>query len=110
ARVGHAIESLVSRPSHPDAVLVLAADRALEVDAPRVDVRIEVERAERDFDLDGPADLAVVDPRIPDAIPRAVHAVDAKDRIGHEARRVHLEEIAGALVEKRVDAPHEAIV
>ena len=109
-RVGHAVEALVARPSHPDAVFVLPAHRALEVDAPGVVVGIEVERAEGDLDLDGPADLAVADARVPDAVPRAVHAVDAEHGVGHQARRVHLEEVAGALVEEGVDAPHETIV
>jgi hypothetical protein len=47
---------------------------------------------------------------VPDAVPRAVHAVDAEHGVGHEARRVHLEEITGAFIEEGIDAPHETIV
>src|SRR6185436_1323124 len=110
ARVRHPVEALVARPSHPDAVFVLAPHRALEVDAPGVGVGVEVQGAEGDLDLDGPADLAVPHARVPDAVPGAVHAVDAEHRIGHEPGRVHLEEIPGTLIEEGVDAPHETIV
>ena len=110
AGVGHAPESLVARPAHPDAVLVLAAHGALEVDPPHLAVGIEIQSAERNLDLDRPADAAVPDARVPDAVPGAVVAVRVEHRVGHQPRRVHLEEIPGPFVEERVDRPHETIV
>src|SRR5688572_27569749 len=83
ASVAHPAQPLVARPSHPEALLVLAPDRALKVDAPGVAVRVEVQRAERNLDLECPADLAALMPRIPDPIPLAIVAVDAQVRIGH---------------------------
>ena len=50
------------------------------------------------------------DARVPDAVPLPVVAVDAEERIGHQPRRVHLEEVAGPRVEEGVDRPHEAVV
>ena len=61
--VRHPAQPLVARPSRPDALLVLAPDGALKVDAPGVAVRIEVQRAERNLDLDRPADLAAAGAR-----------------------------------------------
>src|SRR4030095_4785958 len=78
--------------------------------APRVVVRVEVEGAERYLDLQGPPDHAALYPRVPDAVPLAVIAVEPQQRVGHQARRVHLEEVAGAAVEERVNCPHEGVV
>ena len=55
ARVGHALQTLVARPAAPDAHLVLALDRALEVDAPGIAVRVEVVRPERELDFERPS-------------------------------------------------------
>jgi hypothetical protein len=83
---------------------------SLKVDPPRVAVRIEVERTERDDDLQRPPDLAAQHPRVPDPVPFPVFAVDPEERIRHQSRGIHLEEITGAAVEKGVDRPHEAVV
>src|SRR5262245_21473690 len=101
--VAHAAQPLVPRPSHPDALFVPRADGALKVDAPPLAGGIEVERAERNRDLEGPSDLAAGGARVPDAVPFPVLAVDPEQRVSHETRRVHLEEVARASVEERVD-------
>ena len=108
--VRHSPQSLVARPPHPDAVLVLATNRALEVDAPLVAVRIEVQRAKGDFNLDRPPEGVAIHARIPDAVPLPVVDAAAHQRITHQTRRVHLEEVSGARVEEGVDGPHEPIV
>src|SRR6185436_9802956 len=97
--IGHPSQPLIAHPSHPDAVFVLATDGALEVHAPGVAVGIEVDGAERNLDLDRPADLAAADASIPYAVPCAIVAVDAEQRVGHQARWVHLEEVTGTRVE-----------
>jgi hypothetical protein len=38
--------------------------------------------------------LAADDTRVPDPIPGAIVSVDAEERVGHQSRRVHLEEMA----------------
>ena len=73
-------------------------------------VGIEVQRAERNLDLEGPADLAAPHLRVPDAVPLAVLKAGAAQRVAHQPRRVHLEEVARLLVVEGVDVPHEAIV
>src|SRR5688572_30669898 len=49
--VRHPLEPLVPRPATPDTVFVFSLDRALEVDAPGVAVRVEVEGPERKCDF-----------------------------------------------------------
>ena len=109
-RVRQPVQTLVASPPRPEAVLVLAAHRPLEVDAPGVRVRIEVERAERNFDFERPADAAVPDLGVPDAVPLPVREAGAAQRVAHQARRVHFEEVAGLLIVERVDVPHEPVV
>ena len=108
--VGHAPQALVARPPHPDRVFVLAPHRALEVHAPGVAVGVEVQRAERDFDFERPPDVAAPGAGVPDAVPLAIVADRAEQRVGHEAGGIHLEEITRACVEEGVDRPHEPIV
>ena len=85
AGVVHALKPLVARPAIPDRLLVLAPDRPLEVDAPGVVVRIEIERPEWNLDLQRPADLAPSGTRVPDTIPLPVLAVDPDERVGDQA-------------------------
>src|SRR6185436_5343769 len=108
--VAHAAKALVSPPSRPQALFILPSHGALEVDAPRVAVGVEIQRAEGDRDLENPPNLAAPRPRVPDAVPLPVFAVDPEEGISHQPRRVHLEEIAGATVEKCIDGPLEAVV
>jgi hypothetical protein len=50
-------------------------------------------------------------PRVPDAIPfPRVRATGAHQGVGHQAGRIHLEEVARLLVQERVHRPHEAVV
>src|SRR3954469_17387975 len=86
--IGHPAQPLVSGPSHPDAVLVLPAHRPLEVDAPRVAARVEVEGSKRYLDFDRPPDRAAVYTRVPDAVPLAVVDPAAHQRVAHETRRI----------------------
>src|SRR5690606_8101072 len=83
-------------------------------DAPRVEVRIEVERAEGDPDFRRPAVGAHRGARLPDAVPRLVRATAptaaAEDPVAHEPGGVDLEEVPGAPVPERVEDPHEPVV
>ena len=116
--VGHAQQAFRALPAGPQALFVLAAHRALEVDAPGVGAGIQVQGAERDLDLGHPALLGAAHAGDPDAVPRLVHVaaeLAAAARSGHQpvahgAGRVDLEEVAGAAVEIGVEAPHEAVV
>ena len=99
ARVRHPAEPLITLVPGPEVLLVLPANRALEINSPGAAIRIEVQRAERDFELDGPAVLTHLDPGVPDPVPGpVVAAAGAHERVGHETRRVHLEKVAGLLV------------
>src|SRR5690606_36825805 len=106
AGVDGAEEALSAAPSAPEDLLVPAPDRALEVDAPRVEVRFEVERAEGDPDFRRPAVGAHRGARLPDAVPRLVRATAptaaAEDPVAHEPGGVDLEELPGAPVPERV--------
>jgi hypothetical protein len=108
--VGHPVEALVTRPARPDAVFVSARERARDVDAPRVAVRVEVERAERDLNLEAPRVFAAMHAEVPDAVPLAILAVDAEQRVGQRAGGICFEEISGASIEERIDRPLHLVV
>ena len=102
---------LIESPSRPEALLVLAPHRPLEVDAPRLGVRIEVQRSKGNLDFDRPAHLAAPHVRVPDAIPLTIGLSGGTHlRVGHQAGRIHLEVVAVARVEKRIELPDEPIV
>jgi len=95
----------------PDQLFVLPPDRALEVDPPRGSVRVEGERAEGDLDFECPALVVPAGVRVPDPVPRPlVPSRGELERVGHEAGRIHLEEVSGLLVQERVHGPHEPVV
>src|SRR5207253_9180877 len=104
------VERLVARPSRADAVLVSARQRARDVDAPRVAVGIEVQRAKRDLHLEAPRRGAAMHVQVPDAVPLAVLTVDAEQRVGHRARWIGLEKIPGPSVEERVNRPLHLVI
>ncbi len=108
--VRHPLQPLIAGPAHPDTHLVLAMKGALDIEAPRVAVRIEVERAEGKLNLERPADLTAPRPGRPDAVPGAVLAGVAHERVRHRAFRIHFEEIPGARVQERVDGPSDFVV
>ena len=111
ARVGHPAQALVALIAGPQQLLLLAPDRPLKVHAPCRGIRVERDGSERDVDLDGPADLALVHPGIPDAVPLPIAAASRPhQRVGHQAGGVHLEEIPRLLVQECVHGPHEAVV
>ncbi len=111
AGIGHALQALVPLVAGPQQLLLLAAHGALEVDAPRRRVGIEGQAAEGQVDLQHPADLALPGAGVPDAVPLAgIGAARRLQRIGHQAGRVHLEEVARLLVQERVHRPHEPVV
>ena len=111
AGIGHPAQALVALVAGPQQLLLLAADRPLEVDAPRGRIRIERDRPEGNVDFDGPANLALPDAGVPDAVPLAVvGAARPHQRVGHQPGGVHLEEVAGLLVQERVHRPHEPVV
>jgi hypothetical protein len=104
-------QPLVESPSRPVALLVLPTHSALEVDAPCLGIRIEVQGSKRNLDFDGPAHLAATHVRVPDAIPLTIGLPGrTHQRIRHQPRRVHLEVVAVARVKKRVEFPDEPIV
>ena len=124
ASVNGSAEPLVATPPAPENVLVSASDGALEVDAPRVRLGVEVQRPERDPDFSRPAVRAYGGSGLPDAVPRLAAAAEATEAtvaasaaattaheaIAHEPRWVDLEEIAGTPVLERIEDPLEAVV
>ena len=92
-------------------LLAPPADRPLEVDAPGIQVGVEVERREWDPDLHRPPVRQQSRPHFPDSVPALVQIAPAANQaVPHERRRVRLEEVPGAPVLERVQDPHEAVV
>src|SRR4030095_6899414 len=78
AGVVHPLQPLVAGPSGPDARLCRPLHRAIEVESPGIAVRVEVQRAERNLDLERPALFGASRTGVPDAVPLAVLSVDAE--------------------------------
>jgi hypothetical protein len=78
------VQPLVAQPAAPEALLVLAPHRALEVDPPRLGIRIEVERAEGDLDLERPAGGAAQRLARPDPVPLPVVEIRAAKGVPHQ--------------------------
>ncbi len=110
AGIRHALQALVARPAHPDARFVLALNRPFEVHPPRIALGVEVDGAERELDLDRPADLTAVHADRPDPVPRPVLAARSHQRVGHVSEWIGLEEVAAAGVEEGVDGPPNLVV
>ncbi len=89
----------------------MAADGALEVDAPGRERRVEVQCRERDADLHRPAVVQDARAHVPQTVPALVETAATLDQpVAQQARRIGLEEIAGAVVVEGADDPHEAVV
>ena len=112
-RVHWTEQAFVEVVAAPQTLFLIAPHRTLEIDSPRIAARIEVERAERDLDLGGPAAIVARDADVPDSVPGFVHpapASRAQKPVAEKPCRVRLEEISRAAVEKGIEDEHEAVV
>ena len=131
--VDDAGEPLIERVARPEALFILATDRAPEVDAPAVRVGIEVQRPKgisisalhpvsvrrtRAVQIPSHERLICRPRRLPAATTTAAAtstatATSAGQRhkpVAHRAGRIDLEKVPGAPVEEAVDNPRKAVV
>ncbi len=108
--IAHPVQPLVSWPAHPDVLFVLAGNRAAEVEAPRVAIRVEIQRPERNFDLECPPNLAAGRSGVPDPVPLPVVCIARPQCVRHRAQRVHLEPIGGPAIKEGIDGPLELVI
>ncbi len=70
-------EPLIERVTGPEALFIRATDRASKVDAPARQIRVEVQRSERDLDFGAPPGIGAAHSRRPDTVPRPVDTAAA---------------------------------
>ena len=98
---------------HQKIVLVLAGNRAADVDAPNSRVALGVAQlVERDGDLGGPAAVGAGGAALPDAVPGlvAAAALVGEQRVPHGAQRIGAEEETAAPVVVGVEDELNAVV